>query len=114
MALAALGQRQNQFSPIRSRSPAGAAAVNGAAKITSGHRRAAATAAFRLAGRPKPRLVRCYDAPAEARAVADEILTNVEAGKRLRDQAVLLPVAHDSDLHEIELNALHVRFRKYG
>jgi len=63
---------------------------------------------------PKPRLLRCYDAPAEARLVADEILTNVEAGKRLRDQAVLMRAAHHSDLLEIELTARHVPFRKYG
>ena len=46
--------------------------------------------------------------------MADEILTSVEAGKRLRDQAVLMRVAHHSDLLEIELTARHVPFRKYG
>ena len=63
---------------------------------------------------PKPRLIRCYDAPAEARLVADEILANVEAGRRLRDQAVLMRAGHHSDLLEIELTARHVPFRKYG
>ena len=29
---------------------------------------------------PRPRLVRCYDAPAEARLVADAVLEAVEAG----------------------------------
>jgi DNA helicase II / ATP-dependent DNA helicase PcrA len=61
-----------------------------------------------------PRLVRCYDAPAEARLVADGILANVETGARLRDQAVLMRAAHHSDLLEIELTARHVPFHKYG
>src|SRR6185436_528480 len=63
---------------------------------------------------PKPRLIRCYDAPAEARRVAQEILANVEDGTRLRDQAVLMRAGHHSDLLEIELTARHIPFRKYG
>ena len=62
----------------------------------------------------RPRLIRCYDAPAEARLVAEEILAKVEAGTRLRDQAVLMRAGHHSDLLEIELTARHVPFRKYG
>jgi DNA helicase-2/ATP-dependent DNA helicase PcrA len=66
------------------------------------------------AGGPKPTLTRCYDAPAEARLVADTVLDNVESGRRLRDQAVLVRAAHHSDLLEIELTTRRVPFRKYG
>ncbi|HEU5267602.1 MAG TPA: ATP-dependent helicase [Jatrophihabitans sp.] len=62
----------------------------------------------------RPRLVRCYDAAAEAREVADRVLEVVEAGARLRDQAVLMRAAHHSDLLEIELTARRVPFVKYG
>jgi len=65
-------------------------------------------------GGPKPALTRCYDAPAEARLVADAVLDHVESGKRLRDQAVLMRAAHHSDLLEIELTTRRVPFRKYG
>jgi DNA helicase-2/ATP-dependent DNA helicase PcrA len=62
----------------------------------------------------RPRLVRCYDAPAEARQVADRVLDTMEAGARLRDQAVLMRAAHHSDLLEIELAARRIPFVKYG
>ena len=62
----------------------------------------------------RPRLVRCYDAAAEARHVADAVLDAVEAGGRLRDQAVLMRAAHHSDLLEIELTARRVPFVKFG
>jgi DNA helicase-2/ATP-dependent DNA helicase PcrA len=65
-------------------------------------------------GGPRPRLVRCYDAPAEARLVADAVLEAVEAGGRLRDQAVLMRAGHHSDLLEIELSARRVPFVKFG
>lgn len=65
-------------------------------------------------GGPKPTLMRCYDAPAEARLVADTVLDTVESGRRLRDQAVLVRAAHHSDLLEIELSTRRVPFRKYG
>ncbi len=42
------------------------------------------------AGGPRPRLVRCHDAGAEARSVVDAVLDAVENGRRLRDQAVLM------------------------
>ena len=63
---------------------------------------------------PRPRLVRCYDAPAEARLVADAVLEAVEAGRRLRDQAVLMRAGHHSDLLEVELTARRVPFVKFG
>ncbi len=62
----------------------------------------------------RPRLVRCYDAPAEAREVAERVLEVVEAGGRLRDQAVLMRAAQHSDLLEIELTARRIPFVKYG
>ncbi|HEY3629678.1 MAG TPA: ATP-dependent helicase [Jatrophihabitantaceae bacterium] len=65
-------------------------------------------------GGPPPRLIRCYDAPAEARLVADAVLESVETGKRLRDQAVLMRAGHHSDLLEIELTARRVPFAKFG
>ncbi|HEY3090619.1 MAG TPA: ATP-dependent helicase [Jatrophihabitantaceae bacterium] len=65
-------------------------------------------------GGPRPTLMRCYDAPTEARLVADAVLDDAESGRRLRDQAVLMRAAHHSDLLEIELTTRRVPFRKYG
>jgi DNA helicase II / ATP-dependent DNA helicase PcrA len=62
----------------------------------------------------RPRLVRCYDAPAEARLVADAVLEAIETGRRLRDQAVLMRAGHHSDLLEVELTARRVPFVKFG
>ena len=67
----------------------------------------------RAAGRPA-RLVRCHDAPAEARTVVDTVLADHQAGRRLRDQAVLMRAAAHSDLLEVELTARGVPFVKYG
>ena len=67
----------------------------------------------RTGGR-RPRLVRCHDAPAEARSVVDAVLTAAQDGHRLQDQAVLMRTAHHSDLLEIELTARHVPFVKFG
>ena len=61
-----------------------------------------------------PRLVRCHDAPSEARAIADAILDAHEGGTPLRQQAVLVRAAHHSDLVEVELSARKVPYRKYG
>jgi len=65
-------------------------------------------------GGRRPVLVRCHDAPSEARAVVDRILEVHEQGTRLRDQAVLVRAAHHSDLIELELTARRVPYRKYG
>ena len=65
-------------------------------------------------GGRRPVLVRCHDAPSEARAVVDRILDAHEQGMRLRDQAVLVRAAHHSDLIELELTARRVPYRKYG
>jgi len=62
----------------------------------------------------KPKLVRCHDAPSEARAIADAVLEAHLAGTPLRDQAVLVRAAHHSDLLELELSARRVPYRKYG
>jgi DNA helicase-2/ATP-dependent DNA helicase PcrA len=67
----------------------------------------------RTGGR-RPVLVRCHDAPSEARAVVDRILDAHDQGMRLRDQAVLVRAAHHSDLIELELTARRVPYRKYG
>ena len=66
------------------------------------------------AGGRRARLVRCHDAPAEARAIADAVLTAVQDGHRLREQAVLMRTSHHSDLLEVELTARHVPFVKFG
>jgi DNA helicase-2/ATP-dependent DNA helicase PcrA len=65
-------------------------------------------------GGPRPRLVRCHDASAEARLVVNSILDAHEQGRPLKRQAVLMRAAHHSDLLELELNARHVPFVKYG
>lgn len=67
----------------------------------------------RTAGR-RARLVRCHDAPAEARTIVETVLADHQAGRRLRDQAVLMRAAAHSDLLEVELTARGVPFVKYG
>lgn len=62
----------------------------------------------------KPKLMRCYDAPSEARAIVDAVLEAHSAGTALREQAVLVRAAHHSDLLELELSARRVPYRKYG
>jgi DNA helicase-2/ATP-dependent DNA helicase PcrA len=59
-------------------------------------------------------LLRCYDAPSEARAVADRILEAHERGVQLRQQAILVRASHHSDLVEVELSVRKVPYRKYG
>ncbi|HXY44790.1 MAG TPA: ATP-dependent helicase, partial [Acidimicrobiales bacterium] len=65
-------------------------------------------------GGRRPVLLRCHDAPGEARALVDRVLHSHEQGMALRDQAVLVRAAHHSDLIELELTARRVPFRKYG
>jgi DNA helicase-2/ATP-dependent DNA helicase PcrA len=62
----------------------------------------------------RPTLVKCHDAPAEARLVVDSILTHLEQGMPLFQQAVLVRTGHHSDLVELELSARKVPFRKFG
>jgi DNA helicase-2/ATP-dependent DNA helicase PcrA len=62
----------------------------------------------------RPRLVRCYDAPEEARQVADALVRSVELGGRLRDHAVLMRASHHSDLLELELTSRRIPFMKFG
>lgn len=63
---------------------------------------------------PRPRLVRCHDASAEARYVVDRVLDAAEQGRPLKTQAVLMRAAHHSDLLEVELTARRVPYVKYG
>jgi DNA helicase II / ATP-dependent DNA helicase PcrA len=65
-------------------------------------------------GGARPRLVRCHDAPGEAKAIADAILEAYEQGTPLRHQAVLVRAGHHSDLVEVELSVRKVPYRKYG
>jgi DNA helicase-2/ATP-dependent DNA helicase PcrA len=62
----------------------------------------------------KPVLVKCHDAPAEARLVVDSILEHLERGTQLIQQAVLVRSGHHSDLLELELSTRSVPFRKFG
>jgi DNA helicase-2/ATP-dependent DNA helicase PcrA len=62
----------------------------------------------------RPRLVRCHDASAEARAIAGAVLEAHERGVPLRQQAVLVRAAHHSDLVEVELSVRKIPYRKYG
>lgn len=78
---------------------------------SSGHR---LTLRSDRAGGRRARLVRCHDAPAEARAIADAVLTAVQDGHRLREQVVLMRTSHHSDLLEVELTARHIPFVKFG
>jgi len=68
----------------------------------------------RRSGGRRPVLVRCHDAPGEARAVAQRILAAHVQGRPLRHQAVLVRAAHHSDLIELELSARRIPYRKYG
>ena len=71
-----------------------------------GRRRTASCSCARTATAvPRPRLVRCHDASAEARLVVDAVLDAAEQGRPLSDQAVLMRAAHHSDLLEVELTA---------
>jgi DNA helicase II / ATP-dependent DNA helicase PcrA len=65
-------------------------------------------------GGPRPRLMRCHDASAEARVVVDAVLDASEQGRPLRTQAVLMRAAHHSDLLEVELTARGVPYVKFG
>lgn len=65
-------------------------------------------------GGDRPRLVRCHDATGEARTIVDSILSALERGVMLRDQAVLVRAGHHSDLVELEFSARKVPYRKYG
>ena len=63
---------------------------------------------------PRPALVRCHDASAEAQAIVERVLEAHERGLALCEQAVLVRASHHSDLVEVELNARRVPYRKYG
>ena len=70
--------------------------------------------ADRTGSRTRPRLVACYDADAQARAVADAVLTAHEDGQALREQAVLMRAAGHSRELEVELAYRRVPYVKYG
>ena len=63
---------------------------------------------------PPARLVHCYDAAGEARAIVEDILRAHEDGVALREQAILVRAGHHSDLIEVELSSRRVPYRKYG
>jgi ATP-dependent DNA helicase UvrD/PcrA len=59
-------------------------------------------------------LVRCHDEATQAREICARILTSVEDGAALRDQAVLVRTGHHSDILEIELGARKIPYVKFG
>ena len=62
----------------------------------------------------RPLMVRCHDEATQAREICARILDAHEAGRDLRDQAVLVRAAHHSDVLEVELTARGIPFVKYG
>jgi DNA helicase II / ATP-dependent DNA helicase PcrA len=63
---------------------------------------------------PRALLVRCHDEATQAREVCRRVLEAVEAGRALRDQAVLVRSAQHSDVLELELTARRIPYVKYG
>jgi len=61
-----------------------------------------------------PLLVRCHDEATQAREICARVLEACEAGRQLRDQAVLVRSAHHSDVLELELAVAGIPFVKYG
>jgi DNA helicase-2/ATP-dependent DNA helicase PcrA len=65
-------------------------------------------------GGREPELVFCLDEAAQATEVCERVLDARERGAALREQAVLMRAAHDSDLLELELARRDIPFVKYG
>jgi DNA helicase-2/ATP-dependent DNA helicase PcrA len=64
---------------------------------------------------PRPRLARCYDAGAQATAIAEAVLrAREEDGLALREQAVLMRAAGHSRELEAELTLRRIPYVKYG
>ena len=70
--------------------------------------------ADRTGHRVRPRLLPCYDADAQARAVVEAVLQAHEDGQPLREQAVLMRAAGHSRELEVELSYRRVPYVKYG
>ncbi|SDO61141.1 DNA helicase-2 / ATP-dependent DNA helicase PcrA [Nakamurella panacisegetis] len=85
--------------------------ANAVRPVAAGHRLQLHS---RRDGGHRARLVRCHDAPAEARAIAEAVLAHAADGRRLRDQAVLMRTGHHSDLLEVELTARQIPYVKFG
>jgi DNA helicase-2/ATP-dependent DNA helicase PcrA len=63
---------------------------------------------------PRPRLVTAHDEHAQAVAVCEAVLAQVEAGGALRHQAVLFRTTHHSEVLQVELTVRKVPFVLYG
>jgi DNA helicase-2/ATP-dependent DNA helicase PcrA len=61
-----------------------------------------------------PVLVRCHDEATQAREICARVLEAHEAGRELREQAVLVRAAQHSAVLEIELSVRGIPFVKYG
>jgi DNA helicase-2/ATP-dependent DNA helicase PcrA len=70
--------------------------------------------ADRIGDAPRPGLVTCYDAGAQATAVADSVLAAHQDGQPLREQAVLMRAASHSRELEVELTYRRIPYVKYG
>jgi ATP-dependent DNA helicase UvrD/PcrA len=68
----------------------------------------------RRRSRHRPLLDRCHDEGDQSRRVCARVLSHFEQGMPLRGQAVLVRLAHHSDLLELELTARRIPFVKYG
>ncbi|MDA0791947.1 MAG: ATP-dependent helicase [Proteobacteria bacterium] len=62
----------------------------------------------------KPRYVSVEDTVDQSLYIVEQILAQREAGTLLRDQAVLMRKAHDSDALELELVRRNIPYVKYG
>ena len=63
---------------------------------------------------PKPRLILSFDDDDQATAVCESVLAELEDGRRLMDQAVLMRAASHSSILELELTRRKIPFVKYG
>lgn len=63
---------------------------------------------------PRPRLILSYDDDDQASAVCESVLAELEDGRRLVEQAVLMRAASHSSLLELELARRKIPFVKYG
>lgn len=61
-----------------------------------------------------PQLVTCADERSQVEAVCSNVLSHLEDGMSLREQAILFRAAHHSDALEVELSRRNIPYVKYG
>ncbi|MFO7649829.1 MAG: ATP-dependent helicase, partial [bacterium] len=62
----------------------------------------------------KPTLLVCRDEDEQVKLICDQVLSHLEEGVKLNQQAVLFRAGHHSDQLEIELARRDIPFHKYG